>query len=421
MPKQKTLELLNHIAKLFVKGGSPAGNGLGSRSFGIGSDVAITLPGENVEAFEDAVDKLIASLPNMKGTLSNRVFQDELIPRIRDKKFGGNEFTLQEAEQFENSICGLPLCKYRVARRIFGVALSQQSKTIGLGDFVIGTGNQLFDSSKDRQILAFSMKPEEFEQLYIQCNVEARDADRAREIADLLFYRFELIFRVLVGWRTKNVEVGILNYVGPQMRSAIVLSDASVSQNLAWDGALQPIPIEDPYFSSPHPPFPRLFQLISRENNELEKHVVRCAEWTGQAILDANAASAFVKGAIALEVMFSTNEKGVITPSIMAQIAESCAFLLGNDAMPPWEFEREVKRLYGIRSAVVHSGKDSVDINDLNSLIQICRAVIAKLLTDEAFAKADTMNKLAEYFRRKKYAYANTGDASGPETKKSSS
>jgi hypothetical protein len=412
MPKQKTLEFLNHITKLFVKGSSPAGSRLGSRSFGLDEDV-ITLIGENVEAFDDAVDELIASFPNMKGTLSKQVFQAKLIPQIRDKKLKGAEFTLQEAEEFEKSICGLSLCKYRVVRQIFGLALSQQPKTIALGDFVIGTGNQLFGSSKDTGILALSIKPEDLEQWYIQCIVEARDTDRAREIADLLFYRFELIFRVLIGLRTDNYEVGILNYVGPRMRNAIVLSDGSVSQNLAWDGALQLIPIDNPYFSSPTPPFPRLFQLISRENTELEKHVVRCAEWTGQALSDANAASAFVKGAIALEVMFSANEKGIITPSIMSQIAESCAFLLGNDATPPWEFEREVKRLYGIRSAVVHSGKDSVDIDDLNLLIQICREVIAKLLTDKDFAETDTMNKLAEYFRRKKYAYASIGNASG--------
>ena len=120
--------------------------------------------------------------------------------------------------------------------------------------------------------------------------------------------------------------------------------------------------------------------------------------------MDGNTASAFVKGAIALEVMFSESEKGVITPSIMAQIAESCAFLLGNDETPPREIEREVKRLYGIRSAVVHSGKDSVDEDDLNSLIQICRAVITALLSNKDFAEMDTMSRLAGYFRRRKYS-----------------
>jgi hypothetical protein len=118
---------------------------------------------------------------------------------------------------------------------------------------------------------------------------------------------------------------------------------------------------------------------------------------------DQNGASAFVKGAIALEVLFSANEKGVITPSIMAQIAESCAFLLGNSKMQPWDVEKEVKRLYGIRSAVVHSGKDFVEDEDLNSLLQICRAVAIVLLSNPDFAEMTSITQLADYFRRWKY------------------
>ena len=42
----------------------------------------------------------------------------------------------------------------------------------------------------------------------------------------------------------------------------------------------------------------------------------------------------------------------------MAQISESCAFLLGNESESPSEIERKVKHLYRVRSSVVHSGKD---------------------------------------------------------------
>jgi len=119
---------------------------------------------------------------------------------------------------------------------------------------------------------------------------------------------------------------------------------------------------------------------------------------------DPNAASAFVKAAIALEVLFSANEKGVITPSIMAQIAESCAFLLGDSAASATEVEREVKRLYGIRSAVVHSGKDSVANSDLNALIRICRDVVIVLLSSKELENVVSMETLAEHFKVMKYA-----------------
>jgi hypothetical protein len=88
----------------------------------------------------------------------------------------------------------------------------------------------------------------------------------------------------------------------------------------------------------------------------------------------------------------------------MAQIAESSAFLLGADSTSSMEIEREVKRLYGVRSSVVHSGKDAVDPKDLNAFLRICRNVILRLLSEEDFKQMESASRLAEYFRQRKYA-----------------
>jgi hypothetical protein len=98
------------------------------------------------------------------------------------------------------------------------------------------------------------------------------------------------------------------------------------------------------------------------------------------------------------------NERGVIIPSIMAQISESCAFVIGGGNTSPLEIEREVKRLYGVRSSVVHSGKDSVDPKDLDAFILICRQVVLRLLTDSEFRQINSVAKLSEHFRGKRYA-----------------
>ena len=66
--------------------------------------------------------------------------------------------------------------------------------------------------------------------------------------------------------------------------------------------------------------------------------------------------------------------------------------------------EREVKRLYGVRSSVVHSGKDAVDPKDLNAFLRICRNVILRLLSEEDFKQMESASRLAEYFRQRKYA-----------------
>lgn len=195
-----------------------------------------------------------------------------------------------------------------------------------------------------------------------------------------------------------------MGYVGPQLRDYVIIAGGKSVEGGTWQGALEPISIADPFFCSPDPPFERLLRLVPKQSNQLEARAVRGMEWTAQAMADLNAASAFVKAAIALEVLFSGNEKGVITPSIMAQIAENCAFLLGNSAASGLELEREVKRLYKIRSSVVHSGKDSVAKEDLDRFIQVCRNSILALLSRKELEGIQSMEAVADHFKTRKYS-----------------
>ena len=405
MPKTTIQSEINGIVRLFVPGEVPVECKINSQTFGTGSESAISALGENVVCFEEALKRLREAHP-LGESLSLKELLDRLIPLVKEKVLAGGEFTHEEAKGFEDEITNLPLYRFQVIRRFFGVVLEPGSSSMNFGNFNVGFGNQLLGDTARAPLISITLKPEELNEVYIECTVEARDTERAKEIANARFYSFEQIFRVFIGRRTDRLEVGILNYTGPQLRDCLVFAEEEgpMTHNLSWNGALQPIPLNDPYFSKPEVPFPRLFGLISSENTELERHVLRCAEWTGQAMGDQNGASAFVKGTIALEVLFSANEKGVITPSIMAQIAESCAFLLGNSKWQPWEVEKEMKRLYGIRSAVVHSGKNSVAEKDLNALLQICRSVVIILLSNQDFAETTSISQLADYFRRRKYA-----------------
>jgi hypothetical protein len=406
MQKQTLVDRLNHIANLFCLGLPSEEEHFRCDIFGSNLEFPLSLIGENRNQFQAAVDDLLNSFSAVKGTVSRELVIKELIPLIRERKANGYTFGSAEADEFEQTICGLPLQRYRVLRPIYGVEMAPEAAPVRFGDFEIDFGRQLLISNQPSILLASVLKPEDQNRLFIQCGVAARDTAVAFELADALFYRFELIFRFLIGCRTDWVEVGIVNYRGAQMRDRFVFSEDGhpVEHGSAWNGAMQSFIFGDSRFPTPTPPLIRLFELITRPNNEFEKHIIRCAEWTGQAIGEPNEAAALVKAAIALEVLFSANEKGLITPSIMAQISESCAFLLGNEHASPVEIEREVKHLYGVRSSVVHSGKDSVDSKDLDAFIRICRHVVILLLSGGEFVGMDTMAKLADYFRSRKYA-----------------
>jgi hypothetical protein len=410
MSNQSLKDKLNGISDLFVLGSPPIEEEefTASRIYNIADP--ITLTGENPRKFDSAIDDLLKSFKEVSGTVSPETVIEALIPLIREKKTSQSKFTTNESDLFKKSICDLPLRQFRAVRPILGVNMSRDAAPVRIGDFLIDFGRGILPPATEASNIGLILKPEVYDQLLIQATVKARDTTTATDLADALFYRFELIFRVLIGRRTESIEVGVVNYKGPQMHDRFLLSENGryVRRGSSWDGAIQPFILNDPHFPMPTGPFIRLFELISRDTNEFEKHVIRCAEWTGQAIAEPNAASALVKAAIALEVLFSANEKGIITPSIMAQIAESCAFLLGNDEASSVKIERLVKDLYGVRSAVVHSGKDSVDEKDLNAFISIYRSLVILLLSKKEFAKITRMSQLADYFKSRKYSSAPT-------------
>ncbi len=394
---------LNTILDLFVWGNHP--NPKATRTYGVGEDHQLQLEGKNSTRFDSALEDLLSLIPDGKTTLSEEKIEKELIPEIKRKKIENTHFTETECDLFRQKLRSIPIQKFRVWRPIYGVTLPEGEAAISMGDFSI-YNEKSFVTQIHRELPENSPlhQSKRLPQPHILIEVFAKDSTKALELADALFHKFELIMRFFIGRRTEHYEVGILNYVGPQMRENILIGESEVVEGTGWKGSLQSIPLADKFFSAPPTPFIKLLQLITKQGNRLETHILRCAEWTGQAMGDPNAASAFVKAAIALEVMFRINEKGVITPSIMAQIADSCAFLLGTSEESAKEKEREVKRLYEVRSAIVHSGKDSVPKSDLNALIQTCRNVVLRLLSGKEFQGMTNIESLAEYFKSKKYA-----------------
>lgn len=380
----------------------------GVRTYEPSSQHPLSLGRENVRKFDSAIDDLLRSLPDAESTLSEERLLEELIPEIQHKKVENSRFTQEEYRRFCQKILALPITKYRILRPIYGVKPLGDAQPVHFGNFVIY--NATLHLGQIMQGLALPPWADTPSGLLIECEVAARDGSKAEELADAQFYRFELIVRFFIGRRTTEFEVGVLNYAGPQMRKVLVIAGGGFSEGSAWKGSLQQIPIADPFFCKPPLPFTRLLEIFVRQSNELESHVVRCVEWTAQAMGDPNAASAFVKAAIALEVLFSQNERAVITPSIMAQIAEGCAFILGSSPSSAADIEHEVKRLYGIRSAVVHSGKDSVSKYDLNSIIDICCNVVLALLSSSELDQIKSMEGLAQHFRKKKYHSVGAGE-----------
>ena len=114
--------------------------------------------------------------------------------------------------------------------------------------------------------------------------------------------------------------------------------------------------------------------------------------------------SAFLKAAIALEIIFTYNEKTIINASILSQISEGTALILGESVEERLKIETEVKNLYGLRSAIVHSGNKDISRDDHLKILDVSRNVVTKLLTSEKLMSIDSVENLYKLLKQIKYS-----------------
>ena len=356
------------------------------------------------------LDELISELHQQESpiadTYSLERFREVVIARIRGWETSQSTLPLEEARAFREELLQVEVTEYRVLRDVMGLSFSKGQEPFRFGPFTIYNREEhhetAFRTGLELPSSGLELPKSDF---LIECRVSARDPQKAQERADRLFRTFELLMWVAIGRRNNNYLVGVVTYTKPRQADRWVISEGHVVVGHAWEGPLLTIQLDDSYFSNLPPSFKRLFSLSGNRNNNLETKLLRSAEWLGQSLADKNEASAFVKAATALEVLFTQNEKGLVTSSIMAQISESCAHILGKDTADRLRIEKQVKDLYGVRSAVVHSGADQVSEKELNRFIQLGRSVLLTVLHDPRFSQVTSIEELANVLKTRKYNY----------------
>jgi hypothetical protein len=104
-----------------------------------------------------------------------------------------------------------------------------------------------------------------------------------------------------------------------------------------------------------------------------------------QAVDADSAEEKFVNLAIALECLLigdEGKERYASTASITQKIGERVAFLLGDDLDSRVSFEDKAKKLYGLRSAIVHTGA-SITHYELAQMDELVHHVIFAFLKHE--------------------------------------
>jgi len=406
------LPIVNEIIGLAETGNFFGRTDVSVNFFALG-DNSINFVNENIIKYSDALSRAFDSDEEIKRTYTLKKYESLLLEHfiecLSKKCLAKNE----DVSSFVKKLKAESIKTFSVFRDIHGIVLNSPTSPLLLGGYTIyefASQKEFIESKIDSKIDSFpQIWFNDDTEYLIEWKAEARDFEKAIEIADEHFERFELILRYVLGSATNRFEVGVLNYQGGRDRRAYILSDiGQVSSSWTLHGPIEPIPLDDPYFVNEDTGYHTVWGFTTKKNlNKFQKRIMLAVEWIGQSMADPSPQSAFIKAVIALEIIFTYNERDIITPSIMNQISESVALILGSSVDERLKIESKVKKLYGLRSKIVHSGHKNISQADYKTLVEIARSVIIKILTSDKLNSVDSVEDLYTILKKIKYS----GDA----------
>lgn len=359
----------------------------------------------NHEAFETGLD---CFLDTSKGKYISRNFLKSLIEStlIGCKSHSDLEVNIR-TQWFNDHIKTLAKARdFKVVKTVFGGEIINSSQPIKLGVLTFYEVPRHGDRIKLPFDNPYFLQNQPAKTVAEYCAL-SKDEDKALELADVVFNSFDLSMAFLLAERNLDFSIGILRKRFAPIQQPIVFTDGGLfgkdEKNHNFKPELDLTKLARFCPDQKESTLKSLFNIALSPRTEIEKKISRSIEWLGEAYLDNNHSSALLKIVIALEALFKVDERSVITASIMASMAEQCAYINGRSAEHCVQIESYVKGIYGLRSSIVHTGSSSVRETILKKALEFTRATIFNLLFMKLDLEIETMSKLQELIRAGKY------------------
>lgn len=378
------------------------------RCFGLDSGICISYP--NSEKYVKAMQQLFELDKDVEATYTYRTFETRVADLVYPHVLEKTAIELAAVTAFLKGLSSAPVVKQDVLRPTMGIILPHSgANPLALGPFTLFETKVHFDhlvfglSEKQRQLI--EDEPPGF---LIKVTTAAREPVKALEIADALFERFERAIRFMLGQRISDFEVGVLNYQGLVRTRAIVLNNSGGTSARDKVGPTRALSVDEAYFTDAERGFDKIWANFEKPSTKLAQRLLLAVEWIGQSYGERVPSIAFIKAAISLELLFTPTEGGFVTPSIISQLSESVALVVGKDVESRHRIEADVKALYKIRSKIAHAGMTEVKMVDLTLIQQLARSVVMKMLVAPSLNKLSSVDEMFELFKTMKYSCSAT-------------
>ncbi|MBW5405839.1 HEPN domain-containing protein [Morganella morganii] len=132
--------------------------------------------------------------------------------------------------------------------------------------------------------------------------------------------------------------------------------------------------------------------------------MLNAAIYPGESSLTAGSKNSIIYTCISLEILFSYDEGSLFQKSTGEKLADVFVFVVDKDLKSRLETEKLVKKVYSLRSAIVHGRTKNLSQDNLIINV-LMRAAIAEILAGERFLKINTISELYSKLKEDQNGY----------------
>lgn len=283
---------------------------------------------------------------------------------------------------------------------------------------------KIYSGSKHKQVLAktyphatflLNMHKQKYPgREYISTTVEARDDITANEKAKRRFKQFDDIMSFMIADLNIREDIDIKNISLANKSEILIFTDDRATSKQVARTLIPMLPTLIFPINNSNLGHDKIWGILTKENpTDMEKRILTAIGWIGKGLRDEEPSRSFVQFMIALESLFQFNkEKSFISPSISNQISEFSAFINGDNLDERIQIESEVKKLYGIRSKIAHSGFNEVNEIDRYRALILVKTLVHNLIVSKELGQLQSVGQLDEWVKKKRYSETDSREKS---------
>lgn len=355
------------------------------------------------------ISKLYISKQTISETVSRKMFNNKIDTLLLTSKLTEKKITDADISSIINYFLELPVQNYQFIKNVNGICLKNNDKPCKLGPFILYNRsfymqNIMLNPYKDNKDMDSILWQGFTSDYIVTINIKARDTDKVKDIAYELLNQLELFIYYSIGEPNPKFDITIVSRLAYPYENHLILCDQEITRS-TQNNRIELIPLDVDYFKDVSIGNDIIWTFINNSNlDEMKTRIVSAIEWIGKANSENNIKNQLLFYLIAIESVFTRQEKTLVSPSIASTICESAAYVLSTDAQERISIEKIIKELYEIRSAIAHGSEKKITKENIKLACHISVSIVRQFLTNDELKNICKIQDFANYIKLKKYS-----------------